>query len=190
MIRTIFLVALVLASGFVCFAQDKDDIKPSDKYLDRKDMEHSVPILKRAAEAGIAEAQYNYGVYVLEILLDPKTANEWFLKSAEQGFINAQFKIAYSYLQGRGIDRNLDKAFFWMAKCADQNDSQAMFVLAQMYDQGVGTKKDVAKEIEWLTRLALLPDEKDVPPERNVTSARLNLGELYLLGDGVNKDLF
>lgn len=139
--KKIILTVVIFSSVLICVGQNnKDVIQPSDKYLNRNDLANSIPRLKRAAEAGIAEAQYNYGIYFLEILKDAKTANEWFLKSAQQGFVNAQFKIAYSYAQGRGIQTDYKQAFYWMSKCAEQNDTQAMFVLAGMYQQGLGTE--------------------------------------------------
>ena len=63
-----------------------------------------------------------------------------------------------------------------------------MFVIAGMYKDGVGTDKNVGKEIEWLSKLALLPDEKDTSPDRNVTSARIALAQAYMVGDGIPKD--
>ena len=188
--KTLFVLITVFSSALVTFGQETTDaILPADKYLNRRDIQNSLPRLKRAAESGIAEAQYNYGIYFLEIKLDPTTANQWFEKAAEQGFVDAQFKLAYSYGSGRGVAVDLKKAFYWFLKAAEQGDVQAMFVVAGLYQDGLGTEVNLPKKFEWLTKLAVLPDEKD-GSEREVTSARIALAQAYMTGDGVPKDLF
>ena len=45
------------------------------------------------------------------ILEDEAIAFEFYKKSANQGYINAQYKLGYCYNHGIGVDINMDKAF-------------------------------------------------------------------------------
>ena len=47
-------------------------------------------------------------------------AFEWFLKAAEQGFVDAQNNLGLMYLNGRGITQSDAKAFEWLLKAAEQ----------------------------------------------------------------------
>jgi TPR repeat protein len=77
------------------------------------DPPESVDQIRAKAEAGDAQAQYqlardyNSGTNVPK---DYKQAFDWCLKSAEQGYVKAEFTVATLYQDGIGVDLGGDPA--------------------------------------------------------------------------------
>ncbi len=120
--KKIILTILTVSISIYSFGQNSEDLNQKSKdLLSKRDFKNALPLLKQAAENGNAEAEYNYGVCYqqgAEVIKSDSTANAWFLRSAEQGWKDAQFKIAYSYAKGRGLKQDNKKAFYWSIKCA------------------------------------------------------------------------
>ena len=177
----------------ICNGQSAEELnKESKVFLLKNDFKNAVTLIKKAAEAGNAEAQYNYGVCFQEGAEVPRndtTANEWFLKSAKQGLNDAQFKIAYSYATGRGFSKDDKQAFYWSLKCAAQNDPECMFNVVSSYMVGIGTQKNLDSMLAWAIRLGSLADVEDLQLSGKITAARVNLAIMYRDGDKVEKDL-
>ncbi len=99
---TFFTVLIAILS----FGQNAEELnKKSKEFIDKQDFQNALPLIRQAAEKGSAEAQYNFGVTFQQGIEVPKSdsiANIWFLKSARQGWKDAQYKVAYSYATGRG----------------------------------------------------------------------------------------
>lgn len=93
-----------------------------------------------AAERGDAEAQYKlshaYG-YGKGVKRDFVKSHQWRMKSAEQGYIDAQREMGNWYYYNSGKDK-YRKAFPWYEKAAKQGDSSSQFNLGEMYQNGWG----------------------------------------------------
>jgi hypothetical protein len=190
--KKIFVLFFCLVTHIVCHAQTAEELNAQSKeMLCKNDFTNAVPLLKRAADAGNPEAEYNYGVCYqqgIEVGQDDKTANEWFLKSASQGWVDAEYKIAYSYETGRGIDKDDKQAFYWSLKCAQQNDPECMFNVVGCYMEGSGTAANSDSMLAWAIRLGSMPDMEDLEQSANITGARKNLALMYRDGDKIPKD--
>jgi TPR repeat protein len=84
--------------------------------------------LRKAAEHGIADAQYDLGgVYMIGKTMeaDYKKAAEWFHKAAEQGNKKAYGDLGFCYEKGAGVSQDFAKAAEWYQKAADQGDTFA-----------------------------------------------------------------
>lgn len=107
--ETILAILFVLIT-LTTFGQTATELnKKANFFLTKGDIKSAVPLLKKAAEMGQPEAQYNLGYCYQqgnEVEKNDSIANTWLVKSAEHGWLNAQFKIAYSYASGRGIKQN------------------------------------------------------------------------------------
>ena len=57
-------------------------------------------------------------------------------ENAEKGDDEAQFQLGWCYYDGRGIEKNYEKAFEWFQKSADQNNSKGQYNLAVCYEEG------------------------------------------------------
>lgn len=65
--------------------------------------------IKRKADKGIVEAQYNLGVcyqkgYGVEI--DRNEAVAWYTVAAQRGFAMAQYNLGLCYAEGYGVEKN------------------------------------------------------------------------------------
>lgn len=71
---------------------------------------------RRAAEQGIAKAQYNSGVMYENgwgVPQDYKEAVKWYRRSAEQGNARAQNNLGYMYENGQGVLQDNVLAHMW-----------------------------------------------------------------------------
>lgn len=191
--KTLLLCFLILLGSLSAYSQSASELNEKSKdYLTSGNINAAIPLLKKAAELGNAEAQYNYGVCFQQgagVSQDDNTANEWFLKSATQGWKDAQFKLAYSFATGRGVTQDDRKAFQWALKCAEQNDPECIFNVVSSYMEGFGTEKNIDSMMVWANRLGSLENPENLQLSASITSARLQLAQMYKVGNLVPKDL-
>jgi hypothetical protein len=80
---------------------------------------------------------------------DPKQALEWLRKSANSGFVKAQFAIGRFYARGTGVKRDLPTACFWLSLAQPdpkKPDAQRDQVCSQLDpEQLLGVMIQVAK---------------------------------------------
>jgi len=63
--------------------------------------------------------------------------------------------VGYFYLEGLGVEKDVEKAFAWTEKAARDGDWDAQFNLAWFYEEGIGTARDLAKARYWCEQAAL-----------------------------------
>jgi TPR repeat protein len=78
-------------------------------------------------------------------------AFELLLPLAENGDPEAQFKVGFMYVHGRGVDRDFDEAIRWMTAAAEQGFPEAQYNLALSYDIGRGVARDLVEAHKWAT---------------------------------------
>ena len=64
--------------------------------------------------------------------VDYKKAAEYFRKSAEQGYANAQCNLGYCYERGQGVSKDYEEAVKWYRKAAEQGEANAQKQLRSM----------------------------------------------------------
>ena len=107
-----------------------------------------------------------------------KEALKWYKKSAEQGFIHAQFDLASKYYHGEGVLKDDKSAFKWFRKSAEQGDADAQFNLGLIYANGNGVTRDHAEAANWYRKAA----------DQGFAKAQTSLGVMYAEGQGVSTD--
>lgn len=100
------------------------------------------------------------------------------LELAENGDVEAQYKIALKYDLGKGVAENIDEALKWYLKAAEEGDALAQYRLGLLYSSGQKVPKDMDKAVKWYGKSAA----------QGNTWAHLNLAPRYLAGVGVKKD--
>jgi TPR repeat protein len=85
---------------------------------------------------------------------DETEAVEWYRKAAEQGNVDAQFRLGVWYRHGTGVAKDETEAVVWYRKAAEQNNALAQCNLGLCYDNGTGVAKDEAKAVEWYRKAA------------------------------------
>lgn len=122
----------------------------SNKSLSKKDKSINSDEIKKAAEQGDVNAQYNLGTMYDEgngVKKDPSEAFKWYKKAAEQGDVDAQYNVAAMYTEGVGVNKDQSEAIKWFKKAAEQGDVDAQYTLAHIYFDGNGVKKDNVKAV-------------------------------------------
>ena len=78
----------------------------------------------------------------------------WWQKAADAGDSGAQYRLAFCYLKGDGVVKDIEKAVYWWQKAAGAGDSDAQYRLAFCYLKGDGVEKDVEKAVYWCQKAA------------------------------------
>lgn len=97
---------------------------------------------------------------------------------AETGDPNAQFLLAFAYINRRYSWRHDRRIFSWMQKAASQGHVEASYQLGNYYRFAVGTKKDSRLAVDWYAKAVSLGN----------TRAATALGDAYLTGKDVPLD--
>ena len=152
--------------------------------------------LIKKAESGDSQTQYELGRYYWGdgFILDREKAEYWFLKSAEQGLAEAQYRLGVLYnhvfkYTKQSSDEKANtwgKAEYWWLKAAEQDNiyaRYAQYMLGVSYDSSnkdyhSEIKKDDVKAVYYFTKAA----------EQGNAGAQLGLGNCYMEGRGVEKD--
>lgn len=133
------------------------------------------------AQEGDANAQYQLGsIYSTGrdgIVKDYEKAYFWYMKAAESGHAIAMYYLAWMYKRGDGIKEDPEKAFYWFEKAAEKGNVYAICNVGDCYKKGYYVKRDYVKAAEWYKK------------GEHSSICCLALGELYELGNGVEKDL-
>ena len=176
---------LELASEGDAFAQTNAAWGYENGYGTAVDHLEAVEWYLKAAEQGLAGAQYNLGFMYLGFMYglgrgveqSDEEAAEWFLKAAEQGYADAQFWLGRMYEYGTGVEQSDVKAAEWYLKAAEQGDADAQLKLGLMYKCGCGVTRSDEEAAEWFLKAA----------EQGDAWAQCYLGDMYLHGTGVEQ---
>ncbi|WP_026379853.1 peptidoglycan-binding protein [Afifella pfennigii] len=138
--------------------------------------------LRRAAETGVAEAQFEIASRYAEgrgVMRDAAEAVRWYEKAARTGLAPAQYRLGSIYEKGRGVPKDIDRAFDWYEKAAAAGNVKAMHNLAVLHAEGAVGEPDLEKAAGLFERAA----------ERGVRDSQFNIAVLYARGLGVPQDL-
>ena len=110
--------------------------------------------LRRAAEQGNSEAQYDLGRRLLRD--DPKAALAWFERAANRDHDRAQFELGEIYRRGKSDSAgpNDGEAAKWYLLAAERGNSSAQAKIGEMLYSGTGAPQDFVKAYTWLNLAA------------------------------------
>lgn len=125
-----------------------------------RDPEGAAAAAKVAADRGDAEAQFRYGVFLINgegVEKAPGSAGEYWRRSAAQGYVEAVNRLGICALYGIcGEEKNPVKAAGYFQSAADAGLPDAMFNLCMLYDSGTGVSKDDRKAYDYMLQAAEL----------------------------------
>lgn len=107
-------------------------------------------LYRLAAEAGVADAQYNLAQMYFSgegVPRDLPEAALWFERAATQGLAPAQHNIALAYDEGYGVGIDKAKAACWYEKAASRGMLNSMQNLGLMYAHGEGLPQDYERAL-------------------------------------------
>jgi TPR repeat protein len=117
--------------------------------------------------------------------LEPQQLVALYLKAADQGYAEAQTALGQIYDNGLGVEHDSEKALKWYTQAADQGEAEAMHWLAANYLNGDNAPQSMQKAIGAYAKAAELYGKA---AEANFPLSQLNLGMMYLTGQGVESN--
>jgi TPR repeat protein len=143
--------------------------------------EEAFEYLKKYAEQGLVEAQYN----VASLYKD-----DYFRRSKITHRVRLQDVMD-------GVNRTVEddkEVVKWSIKAAEQGHIQAQLDLIDMYRDGIYVSKNSKEEAKWLFKAASKGNERalsllHIAADKAVHEAQYNLGIMYANGEAVLKDL-
>jgi TPR repeat protein len=115
-----------------------------------------IDLVRRAAEAGHAKAQFTLGqLYEDETLgPDPATSASWFAKSAAQGYAYAEWVHGLNLLGGAGVLQNEALGLAFIRRAADAKFEGAIQFVADACENGThGYARDPMAAAAWRKKL-------------------------------------
>ncbi|MBV9548482.1 MAG: sel1 repeat family protein, partial [Alphaproteobacteria bacterium] len=97
---------------------------------------------------------------------------------ADSGDVAAERTLAFAYLRGQGVTKDLTAAARWAQAAAEQGDAEAQYLAGSLYRDGAGVARDNSRAFTWFAKAANAGEVK----------AMHNLAIAYLEGAGTTKD--
>lgn len=124
-----------------------------------KDEEKARALLAPAAQAGDPQAQLYWGKQAYTQSEqdggpDYTEAFKWFISSAEQGNLEAQYLTGVMYMQGQGTEKSVSKAMRFFSRAAEGGYADAQYVVGQSYYKGLGIRPNRSEAEKWLGKAA------------------------------------
>ena len=104
-------------------------LKGNDSLDIDMDKEKGIALIRRSAEQGYADAQFNLGLAYYRgegVSQDYTQAVSWYRKAAEQGVAAAQYNLGVCYYKGEGVSQDYVQAVSWWCKAADEGEASAL----------------------------------------------------------------
>lgn len=121
----------------------------------------ALQLLRKAADQGLAEADYRIGQAYLNgqgADADPAEAIRFFERAAQKDHVQAQLQLAELYSRSKGADQT--KARAWLTRAAEQESAEAQFKLGLSFHEGRGGPADNREAYIWLSRAMLNGNER------------------------------
>jgi TPR repeat protein len=110
------------------------------------------------ATAGDPQSQYFLGVLYRNgdegYEMNAEKSAYWFSQAAEKGNIAAQYQLGLLYLNGEGVEKDLQKGKLLLVQAAESGNVNAQYNLAVMYLEGLEVEQDKEYAIFWLQKAA------------------------------------
>lgn len=151
--RYVVAVALIVGMGSASAGPDEDFANGMISYR-RADFVAAMPLLRKAADAGHAEAQV-----ILASILDASESDEeavaYYRKAAAAGNLDGIFGLGTMLWSGEGVKKNVKEARALITRAAEGGHKQAIRSLAQAYLRGeleIGEEQRKGPEaLKWIT---------------------------------------
>jgi uncharacterized protein len=162
--RSAVVAALVLGFGMgSANAGPEEDFAKGMISYRQADFVTAMPLLRKAADAGHAEAQV-----VLASILDAAESNEeavaYYRKAAAAGNLNGIYGLGIMLASGEGVKKDSKEAKILITRAAEGGHKQAVHSLAQMYLRGeLEITEEQRKGTEALKWITLAADDEFMP---------------------------
>jgi TPR repeat protein len=127
-----------------------------------------------------ARSLFERGVHLSQEAKPPdyRGAHECYAGAAALGYPEAMYNLAYLYLNGEGVDRDVPTGLDWMRRAAESGKPHMQYNLAVLLNEGILAEPDREQAVHWYRRAA----------DQGYPQALHNLAWCYLQGTGVGRD--
>ena len=95
----------------------------------------------------------------LDYLWETEQYEKWFqgyLAIAEDThYALAECQVGFAYMEGIGVEKDLEKALYWSQLSAEHGDRDGQFNLAYLFEEGLLGQKDLDKAKYWYRQSAM-----------------------------------
>lgn len=98
----------------------------------KRDVDKAVEWYKKAADQGLAEAQFNLAHILVAEDISAVGAAEYMLKAAKQGMPDAQYLMGVTFAEGIGVEPDEEQAKLWLNRAIAQGQKDAAKFLKKM----------------------------------------------------------
>lgn len=122
-----------------------------EKYYVDKDYENAIKLFKKVEKEKNVEGITMQGVCMADEAYDKNNAKKAFklLTEAAEKSSAAQFALASLYQDGKGVDKDVQKAGELIVKAAEGGNGYALAKAGDMYFEGKGVAQDYVKAVEY-----------------------------------------
>ena len=185
------LAVILMVNG--CKDNGADLVIQAKPFLENEQYDLAVPLLDEASQRGNAEAQLLLGLCYEDgtgVEQDEEKSSSLYRAAADQNNSKAIYKLAESYVHGRGVTQSRDTAFALIIRCAELKELQCMARQVSELRSGSATEENVIKSLEIAQEMALTDYSKLTDPKEKkiVLLARINYSRICLTGSGVDVD--
>ncbi|WP_146190605.1 SEL1-like repeat protein [Marinicauda salina] len=115
-------------------------------------VEDAAELMRRAAEAGVPEAQRRWAAMLFRgrgVSVDPAAALDWTVRAAENGNVRAMHEAGGLYVNAEATPENQEAAAHWFEQAALHGVRDSQFNLALLYQEGFGVPQSAADAYAW-----------------------------------------
>lgn len=108
---------------------------------------------QKAANSGIANAQYNMGTLYFNgegLPKDYAKAIQWFKMAAQRDNAYAEFQLGLMHFTGQGVPKDPQREVYWYKKAANQGLAPAAYNLGVIYANGEEVPVDYVQAYAWM----------------------------------------
>ncbi len=117
-----------------------------------KDTDKAISLLKEAVDRGDLRASYHLGLLYKD--MENYISAKYYLEKAQDEVVNSYFVLGLLYLDGLGVEQDLEKARDYFEKAREGNIASASYFLGELYLDQFGIGYDFEKGIMYLEEAA------------------------------------
>ena len=128
------------------------DLSSGIAAFDTKNFAVAYQLLSPLVAKGEVEALFRVGMMQangLGMVANQSLGLENLKLAAEAGHSIAHHMAGVAYMEGEGVEKDIDQAIIWFTKAASFGLLGAMYVLASLYEEGTQIKQDLEKSKYW-----------------------------------------
>jgi hypothetical protein len=146
--------ANLVPQGYYNDAIAKANAERAEKAFNDGDFVLALSLYRSLADGGNKIAEYDVGLIYEQggggVKQNYALALDWYRRSADHGYADAQARLGSMYLSGDGVAQNIPEGLSLTKKAAEQGLPRAERGLGRIYETGVfGVSKDLGKATNW-----------------------------------------